>query len=85
DPQECKQMADTGIDFLAAGIGNIHGAYPADWAGLSFDRLSEIADITGGELPLVLHGGSGIPLDQIQKAISLGVSKINVNTEAQEV
>lgn len=84
DPQECKTIADLGIDFLAAGIGNIHGAYPENWAGLSFDRLKEIADITDG-MPLVLHGGSGIPLDQIQKAISLGVSKINVNTECQEV
>lgn len=85
DPQECKTMADTGIDFLAAGIGNIHGSYPENWAGLSFETLSEIADITGGHLPLVLHGGSGIPVEQVQKAISLGVSKINVNTECQEV
>ncbi|MGX6980173.1 class II fructose-bisphosphate aldolase [Vagococcus elongatus] len=84
DPNECKQMADTGIDFLAAGIGNIHGAYPENWAGLSFETLGKIADITEG-IPLVLHGGSGIPLEQIQKAISLGVSKINVNTECQEV
>lgn len=84
DPNECKQMADTGIDFLAAGIGNIHGAYPENWAGLSFETLEKIADITEG-IPLVLHGGSGIPLEQVQKAISLGVSKINVNTECQEV
>ncbi|MGX7059418.1 class II fructose-bisphosphate aldolase [Vagococcus humatus] len=84
DPEQCKQMVETGIDFLAAGIGNIHGSYPENWAGLSFDRLKEIADVTDG-IPMVLHGGSGIPLDQIQKAISLGVSKINVNTECQEV
>lgn len=84
DPKECKAIADLGIDFLAAGIGNIHGSYPANWSGLSFDTLKDIADITEG-IPLVLHGGSGIPLDQIQKAISLGVSKINVNTECQEV
>ncbi|MGX6961980.1 class II fructose-bisphosphate aldolase [Vagococcus xieshaowenii] len=85
DPKECKAMADTGIDFLAAGIGNIHGSYPENWTGLSFETLAEIAEITGGHLPLVLHGGSGIPLEQVQKAISLGVSKINVNTECQEV
>ena len=85
DPKECKAIADLGIDFLAAGIGNIHGSYPENWSGLSFETLGEIADITGGELPLVLHGGSGIPLEQIQKAIALGVSKINVNTECQEV
>ncbi len=84
DPKECKIIADLGIDFLAAGIGNIHGAYPANWTGLSFETLGAIADITDG-IPLVLHGGSGIPLDQVQKAISLGVSKINVNTECQEV
>lgn len=84
DPQECKQMSDTGIDFLAAGIGNIHGSYPENWTGLSFDTLKAIADVTDGK-PLVLHGGSGIPLEQVQKAISLGVSKINVNTECQEV
>lgn len=83
-PEECKIIADTGIDFLAAGIGNIHGAYPENWAGLSFETLGEIAAITDG-IPLVLHGGSGIPLEQVQKAISLGVSKINVNTECQEV
>lgn len=84
DVAECKTISDTGIDFLAAGIGNIHGSYPENWAGLSFDRLKEIADAIGGK-PIVLHGGSGIPLNQIQEAISLGVSKINVNTECQEV
>ena len=84
DPQECKTIADLGVDFLAAGIGNIHGKYPADWAGLNFDRLGEIQEVTNGK-PLVLHGGSGIPADQIAKAISLGVSKINVNTELQLV
>ncbi len=84
DPAECKQIADLGVDFLACGIGNIHGVYPADWAGLSFERLSEIkAEV--GDLPLVLHGGTGIPEDQIKKAISLGVSKINVNTDLQLV
>ena len=84
DPAECKQIADLGVDFLACGIGNIHGVYPADWAGLSFDRLAEIkAEV--GDLPLVLHGGTGIPVDQIQKAISMGVSKINVNTDLQLV
>lgn len=82
DPDECKMIADLGIDFLAAGIGNIHGKYPANWAGLSFDRLAEIQAVTNGK-PLVLHGGSGIPADQIAKAITLGVSKINVNTELQ--
>ncbi|MEG0468498.1 MAG: class II fructose-bisphosphate aldolase, partial [Longicatena sp.] len=71
-----------GVDFLAAGIGNIHGKYPADWKGLNFERLGEIQDATNGK-PLVLHGGSGIPADQIAKAIDLGVSKINVNTELQ--
>ena len=84
DPQECKTIADLGCDFLAAGIGNIHGKYPADWAGLNFDVLGKIQDVTNG-MPLVLHGGSGIPADQIAKAISLGVSKINVNTELQLV
>ncbi|WP_029201892.1 class II fructose-1,6-bisphosphate aldolase [Oribacterium sp. NK2B42] len=84
DPNECKMIADLGIDFLAAGIGNIHGVYPADWKGLDFDVLAAIKDKIG-ELPLVLHGGSGIPEDQIKKAISLGVSKINVNTELQLV
>ncbi len=82
DPNECKQIADLGVDFLAAGIGNIHGAYPENWAGLSFDTLAAIQEKTG-ILPLVLHGGTGIPDDQIKKAISLGVSKINVNTECQ--
>ena len=84
DPQECKTIAELGVDFLAAGIGNIHGKYPADWAGLNFERLGEIQDVTNGK-PLVLHGGSGIPADQIAKVISLGVSKINVNTELQLV
>ena len=84
DPDECKQIADLGVDFLACGIGNIHGVYPADWAGLSFDRLAEIKEKVG-DLPLVLHGGTGIPVDQIQKAISMGVSKINVNTDLQLV
>ena len=84
DPEQCKQIADLGVDFLACGIGNIHGLYPADWAGLSFERLGEIKALTGS-LPLVLHGGTGIPEDQIKKAISLGVSKINVNTDLQVV
>lgn len=82
DPDECKTIADLGIDFLAAGIGNIHGAYPENWAGLSFETLEAISNVTAG-IPLVLHGGSGIPEDQVKKAISLGVSKINVNTESQ--
>lgn len=82
DPNECKMIADLGIDFLAAGIGNIHGKYPADWKGLNFDVLAEIKSKIGN-LPLVLHGGTGIPEDMIKKAISLGVSKINVNTECQ--
>ena len=84
DPQECATIAGLGVDFLAAGIGNIHGKYPADWKGLNFDRLAEIQASTNGK-PLVLHGCSGIPADQIAKAISLGVSKINVNTELQLV
>ena len=84
DPDQCKQIADLGVDFLACGIGNIHGVYPADWKGLSFERLGEIKAQTGS-LPLVLHGGTGIPADQIKKAISLGVSKINVNTDLQLV
>lgn len=84
DPQECKTIAELGVDMLAAGIGNIHGKYPDNWAGLNFDVLAEIQDVTSGK-PLVLHGGSGIPADQINKAISLGVSKINVNTECQLV
>ncbi|MBM6775212.1 class II fructose-1,6-bisphosphate aldolase [Olsenella profusa] len=84
DPQQCKAIADLGVDFLACGIGNIHGIYPENWAGLSFDRLQEIKALTG-DLPLVLHGGTGIPVDQIQKAISLGICKINVNTDLQLV
>lgn len=84
DPAECKMIADLGVDFLAAGIGNIHGVYPADWKGLDFDVLAAIKEQIG-DLPMVLHGGSGIPEDQIKKAISLGVSKINVNTELQIV
>lgn len=82
DPKECKAIADLGVDMLAAGIGNIHGKYPANWAGLQFDVLDDIQKLTG-EMPLVLHGGTGIPEDMIKKAISLGVSKINVNTECQ--
>ncbi|MBE7719297.1 class II fructose-1,6-bisphosphate aldolase [Lacrimispora indolis] len=82
DPDECKQVADLGVTMLAAGIGNIHGKYPANWAGLSFDTLAAIKDKVG-DMPLVLHGGTGIPEDQIKKAISLGVAKINVNTECQ--
>ncbi|MBQ0071663.1 MAG: class II fructose-bisphosphate aldolase, partial [Spirochaetales bacterium] len=81
-PTQCKMIADLGIDFLAAGIGNIHGKYPADWEGLHFDLLGSIKSQIG-DLPLVLHGGSHIPADQIKKAISLGVAKINVNTECQ--
>ena len=84
DPDECKRIADLGIDFLAAGIGNIHGKYPENWAGLQFDVLDAIQQKTG-DLPLVLHGGTGIPDDMIKKAISLGVAKINVNTECQLV
>ena len=82
DPEECKMIADLGVTMLAAGIGNIHGKYPENWAGLSFDTLDEIQKLTG-TMPLVLHGGTGIPEDMIKKAISLGVSKINVNTECQ--
>ncbi|MBQ5910684.1 MAG: class II fructose-1,6-bisphosphate aldolase [Clostridia bacterium] len=82
DPEECKMVADLGITMLAAGIGNIHGKYPANWAGLSFETLAAIQELTG-TMPLVLHGGTGIPADMIKKAISLGVSKINVNTECQ--
>lgn len=82
DPMECKRIADLGIDFLAAGIGNIHGIYPANWKGLAFDALEAINKVTGS-MPLVLHGGTGIPTEMIKKAISLGVSKINVNTECQ--
>ena len=84
DPKECKMIADLGVDFLAAGIGNIHGKYPANWKGLSFETLAAVQELTG-ELPLVLHGGTGIPDDMIKKAIDLGVSKINVNTECQLV
>ncbi len=82
DPAECKLIAELGVDMLAAGIGNIHGQYPENWAGLSFDTLEAINSATG-TMPLVLHGGTGIPAEMIQKAISLGVSKINVNTECQ--
>ena len=84
DPEECKLIADQGVDFLACGIGNIHGLYPANWAGLSFDRLEEIKALTG-DLPLVLHGGTGIPEDQIKRAVANGVAKINVNTDLQVV
>ena len=82
DPEECKKIADLGVTMLAAGIGNIHGKYPADWPGLSFDTLAAVKAKVG-DMPLVLHGGTGIPTDQIKKAISLGVAKINVNTECQ--
>lgn len=82
DPDECKRIADLGVDFLAAGIGNIHGKYPENWAGLDFDVLAKIKSLIG-DLPLVLHGGTGIPSDMIKTAISLGVAKINVNTECQ--
>ena len=82
DPEECKAVADLGVTMLAAGIGNIHGKYPENWAGLRFDVLDNIQKLTG-EMPLVLHGGTGIPADMIRKAIDLGVSKINVNTECQ--
>ena len=82
DAQQCKMIADLGIDMLAAGIGNIHGKYPANWQGLDFDALEKIKEATEG-MPLVLHGGTGIPRDMIKKSISLGVAKINVNTECQ--
>ena len=82
DPKECKAIADLGVDMLAAGIGNIHGKYPANWEGLSFETLDAVQQLTG-DMPLVLHGGTGIPDDMIKKAISLGVAKINVNTECQ--
>ena len=82
DPNECKMIADLGVTMLAAGIGNIHGKYPANWAGLNFEVLAKISE-TVGDMPLVLHGGTGIPEEMIRKAISLGVSKINVNTECQ--
>ncbi|MCH4038616.1 MAG: class II fructose-1,6-bisphosphate aldolase [Eubacteriales bacterium] len=82
DPEECAKIADLGVDFLAAGIGNIHGVYPANWPGLRFDVLENIKKAVGN-MPLVLHGGSGIPDEMVQKAIGLGVSKVNVNTECQ--
>ena len=82
DPEECKRIADLGVTMLAAGIGNIHGKYPANWPGLTFETLAKVQEKTG-TMPLVLHGGTGIPADQIRKAIDLGVSKINVNTECQ--
>ena len=82
DPNECKAIADLGVDMLAAGIGNIHGKYPDNWAGLSFETLAAIQEKTG-TMPLVLHGGTGIPEEMIKKAIDLGVAKINVNTECQ--
>ena len=82
DPDECKMIADLGVTMLAAGIGNIHGKYPANWKGLSFETLAAVSEKVG-KMPLVLHGGTGIPEDMIKKAISLGVSKINVNTECQ--
>ena len=82
DPAECKAIADLGVTMLAAGIGNIHGVYPANWAGLSFETLEAVKAATG-DMPLVLHGGTGIPAEMIKKAISLGVAKINVNTECQ--
>ncbi len=82
DPDECKRIADLGVTMLAAGIGNIHGKYPDNWAGLSFDTLAAVKEKVG-DMPLVLHGGTGIPEDMIKKAISLGVAKINVNTECQ--
>ena len=82
DPEECERIASLGIDFLAAGIGNIHGVYPENWQGLNFDVLAQIQEKTG-TMPLVLHGGTGIPEEMVKKAISLGVSKVNVNTECQ--
>lgn len=84
DPTECKQISDLGVDFLAAGIGNIHGKYPADWKGLNFEVLGKIQEVTEGK-PLVLHGGSGIPQEMVKEAIALGVSKVNINTECQLV
>ena len=84
DPEECAKIASLGVDFLAAGIGNIHGVYPANWEGLSFDTLEKIKAAVG-DMPLVLHGGTGIPDEQVKKAISMGVSKVNVNTECQLV
>lgn len=82
DPAECAKVAALGVDFLAAGIGNIHGVYPPNWAGLNFERLEEINKAVNGK-PLVLHGGSGIPFDQVHKAVTMGVSKVNINTELQ--
>lgn len=82
DPNECKSIADLGVTMLAAGIGNIHGKYPANWKGLSFETLAAVKELTK-DMPLVLHGGTGIPAEMIQKAINLGVAKINVNTECQ--
>ncbi|HIZ46971.1 MAG TPA: class II fructose-1,6-bisphosphate aldolase [Candidatus Olsenella pullistercoris] len=82
DPEQCKAIADLGVDFLACGIGNIHGIYPDNWEGLSFERLGEIKALTG-DLPLVLHGGTGIPVEQINKAITLGICKLNINTDLQ--
>ena len=82
DPQECKRIADLGVTMLAAGLGNIHGKYPAHWEGLSFETLKAVSELTG-DMPLVLHGGTGIPEDQIRKAISMGVAQSNVNTECQ--
>ena len=82
DPDECKRIADLGVDMLAAGIGNIHGKYPANWKGLSFETLAAVQEKTG-LMPIVLHGGSGIPDEMVKKAITLGVSKVNVNTECQ--
>jgi len=84
DPEQCKAVADLGVTILAAGIGNIHGKYPADWKGLNFEVLKKINEITAG-VPLVLHGGTGIPDEMIKKSISMGVAKINVNTECQLV
>lgn len=84
DPKECKLIADAGVDMFAAGIGNIHGTYPKNWKGLDFEVLAQVQDVTNG-IPLVLHGGTGIPAEMVKKAISLGVSKINVNTELQLV
>ena len=85
DPAECKMIADLGVTMLAAGIGNIHGKYPENWPGLRFDVLEKISEAVGDKMPLVLHGGTGIPDEQVKKAINLGVSKINVNTECQLV
>ena len=82
DPDECRRVADLGVDMLAAGIGNIHGVYPENWPGLSFETLEKIVEKVP-DMPLVLHGGTGIPSEQVKKAISMGVSKVNVNTECQ--